>query len=222
MLCDYVASSKNCLAATCGQAVLFWRCGKTCVTFAILSPNDPSSIRANAKPVTACSDRTSGSDEHPVTLLSLQPRTPLWDSFLDSPNAIGDQQLTNEIVDSAAPQAWLASISLHLVSCEALDELVQWLARLFNLSDAEASGRVTINKALVPECLTFDVSDLMHNGLDWPPCGHQGLLGENEQITVFHGTKNLVGIRMAKGILRCGPRHLKGMIGWYHFGNFAN
>jgi len=129
MICDDLASSISCLAVPCGQAVLFFRCRMARITFTILSPNDPSSIRANAKPVTACSDRTSGSDEHPVTLLSLQPRAPLWDSFLDSPNAIEDQQLTNEIIDSAAPQAWLASISLHLVSCEALAELVQWLAR---------------------------------------------------------------------------------------------
>ena len=27
---------------------------------------------------------------------------------------------------------------------------------------------------------------------------------------------------MANGIFRCGPRYLKGMIGWYHFGDFAN
>ena len=31
--------------------------------------------------------------------MRLQPRTPLWDSLLDSLNAFGDHQLTNEIID---------------------------------------------------------------------------------------------------------------------------
>ena len=99
MVYDNLASSINCQVVLCGQAALFLRCCMTRNTFTILSSNDPSSIRANAKPVTACSDRTSGSDEHPVSHLLLQPRTPLWDSLLDSLNALGDHQLTNEIID---------------------------------------------------------------------------------------------------------------------------